>query len=378
MVTPVIVPKLGMTMEEATVIRWLKAEGDRVEKDEPLLEIMTEKVDMQVEAPASGVLRGIRVKPGDVVPVTQVIALILAEGEELPASIGLLAVPLPAAEAAGGASRAGTVGGAPPSLPAEALARATGEVVPAVPAARRLAHEAGIDLRTIVGSGPAGRITEADVARALPDRAAARRRTMAGRMAQSTREIPHVYLFRSVDMTGAAAARGEASYTAVVVWAAARALRSHPLMRATLDGEMVVVRGAVHIAVAVDTPAGLVVPVVRDADRMELPALHREIERLASRARDDALTLDDVTGATFTVSNLGMFGVDAFTALINPPQSAILAVGGVSQRPWAVGEAVMVRPVCDLVLGIDHRVADGAAGARFLHDLCRALAAMAP
>ncbi|MGQ0568495.1 MAG: dihydrolipoamide acetyltransferase family protein [Armatimonadota bacterium] len=353
-------PKLGMTMEEGTVLRWLKAEGDRVKKDEPILEIMTEKVDMLVEAPATGVLRGIRVKEGEVVPVTQVIAHILAEGEALTAE-----------------------------------ASPAGQVVPAVPAARRLAREAGIDLRRIAGSGPGGRITETDVRAAIARpgapahqeeqaavitasaaRETERRRVIARRTAQSAREIPHIYLLRPVDMTAVAAVRGEASYTAAVVAAAARALRTHPALRASLDGDAIVVHDAVHIGVAVDTPAGLVVPVVRDPDKKDLLTLHHEIDRLAGRARDDDLSLDDVAGATFTISNLGMFGVHAFTALINPPQSAILAVGAVAPRPWAVGEAVMVRPVCDLVLGVDHRIADGAAGARFLDDVCRRLAVM--
>jgi len=354
MATPVIVPKFGMTMEEATILRWFKGEGDRVEKDEPLLEITTEKVDMQVDAPASGFLRRIAAQPGDVVPVTRVIAYIVAAGEEAP------------------------------SL--EAATNAAGETVAAVPTARRLARDAGLDLKTIHGSGPGGRITESDVrvaiARSTPSQAPKgtpmpeRRRVIARRMVQSARDIPHVHLLRTVDMMQVASARGAATYTAVIVWAVARALRAHPLMRASLDGDAVIVHEAVHVGVAVDAPSGLVVPVVHDADAKDLTALDREIERLSGRAREDALTLDEVTGATFTVSNLGMFGVDAFTALINPPQSAILSIGAVSQRPRAVGDTVAVRLVCDLVLGLDHRITDGAAGARFLDEVCRRLAAV--
>ena len=268
----------------------------------------------------------------------------------------------------------------------------------ATPVARRLAREAGLDLSALRGTGPAGRVIEADVRAAIgaadvSQRAAAaedalgptvassplagRRRTIAQRMAQSAREIPHIYLTREIEMSAARGARRGASYTAVIVWAASRALRAHPELRASLEGETVVVHEAVHVGVAADTPTGLIVPVVRDADRKDLPVIDEEIDALVRRAREDTLTLDDVSGATFTVSNLGMWGVDEFTALINPPQAAILAVGAVRLRPWVVGgDALTVRPVCRVTLAVDHRIADGAAGARFLDELSRRLAAI--
>jgi pyruvate dehydrogenase E2 component (dihydrolipoamide acetyltransferase) len=219
-------------------------------------------------------------------------------------------------------------------------------------------------------------VTEADVRAAGPPQPAGlegRRAVIARRVAQSAREIPHIHLTRSVDMTAAAAARGEASFTAVVVWAAARALRAHPAMRAWFQGGVVTVGEEVHVGVAVDAQEGLIVPVVRHADRKDLGTLHVEIDALARRARDNTLTLPEVTGAVFTVSNLGMWGIDAFTSLINPPQTAILSVGAVHRRPWVVGDDVVARPVCALTLAVDHRVADGAAGARYLDDVCREL-----
>lgn len=382
MATPVILPKFSMTMEEGTILRWLKREGEPVTQGEPLAEVMTEKVDMEVEAPASGFLRGIRAQPGDVVPATQVIAYIVGPGEDVPAGPLEAAGPPETARPGRDLAEAGPKGPPP---------------VAATPVARRLAREAGLDLAAVVGTGPAGRITEADVRAALARRGApppppgpaagpvaverrmplaGRRRTVARRTEQSAREIPHVYLVRAADMSAARAVRGEASYTAVAVYAAARALRTHPLMRAALDGDAIVVYEASHIGVAVDTPEGLIVPVVRDADRKDLLAIHQEIEALARRARDRTLSVAEVSGATFTVSNLGMFGLDQFTSLVNPPQSAILSVGAVRPRPWAVGDALAVRPVCYLTLAVDHRVADGAEGARFLEDLCRQLETM--
>lgn len=386
MPTPVILPKFDMTMEQGVIARWLRAEGDRVERGEPILEVETEKVTMEVEAPASGILAGIRARPGQAVPVAQVIAYIVQPGEEVQAP--------PAEET----TAAATAVGAPTAgAPAAGGAKAGAPAVAAAPAVRRLASELGVDLTRVAGSGPGGRVTEADVRAAAaaataptghpgaagpgalapaPVALEGRRGAIARRMAQSAREIPHIYLTRYVDMTAAAAARGGASFTAVVVWAVSRALRAHPLMRAWFQQGAVVTSEAIHIGVAMDAPEGLIVPVVHHADRLDLPALHAGIEVLARRARDNVLTLPEVTGATFTVSNLGMWGVDAFTSLINPPQAAILSVGAVRPRPWVVGDAIVARPVCELTLAVDHRVTDGAGGARFLRDLCERLETM--
>src|SRR5579872_1146746 len=371
MATPVILPKFSMTMEEGTILRWLKEEGAAVAQGEPIAEVMTEKVNMELEAPASGRLGGIRAAPGDTVATTTVIAYILGDGES-PPEAPPAAPPRPGEAGPASSPRAvaaGPTGTSPGGRPGEAT-----------PVARRLARDAGLDLSAITGTGPAGRVTEADVRAALAARArpsgvglSARRRTIAQRMLRSAREIPHVYLTRAVDMSAAAAARGATSYTAVIVWAAARVLGGHPRMRASFDGETVAVHDAIDIGIAVDTSDGLIVPVIRDASHKDPAVIHREIEALATRARAGELGMTEIHDAVFTVSNLGMLGVDTFTALINPPQSAILAVGAVRLRPWVVDGVVAVRPVCELTVAVDHRIADGADGARFLDDLCSRL-----
>lgn len=354
MARPVILPKFDMLMEQATVVRWLRKEGEAVREGEPLVEVMTDKVNMEVEAPASGILVSIRARPGDVVPVTAVMAYVVQPGEAVPEKV----VGERTGPAAGGTPEPGWRVGPP---------------VAATPVARRIAKEFGIDLSVVRGTGPGGRITEADVRAALearrdPSVVAERRRLVSERMVQSAREIPQVYLTRAVDLSVAARARGDASYTAVMVWAASRALREHPRLRAAPDGS---VAEAVHVGVAVDTQEGVVVPVVHDADRKPLSAVDAEVRQLTKRARDNQLNLEEVRGAVFTVSNLGMLGVDRFTSLVIPGQAAILSVGAVRLRPWVVGDAIALRPVCELTLGLDHRVADGADGARFLEDLVR-------
>lgn len=368
MATPVILPKFDMTMEEGTIARWLKQDGERVEIGEPLVEIVTDKVNMEVESPASGFLAGIRGAPGEVIPVTHVIAYIVQPGESVPSEAhGPKAVPEE--------GMAATTRGAP--------AASREAIVPIAPGVRRLAEESGVDLTMIAGTGPVGRITESDVRAAIAQQQGAqgtvlagRRRTIAHRMAQSAREIPHIYLTRAMEMSSAAASRGDASYTAVVVWAAGRALKVHPLLRSSLEADVITVHEGIHIGVAVDTDDGVIVPVVKDAQQKTPEALHQEIEALSQRAREGILTREEVVGGVFTVSNLGMFNLDHFTTLIFPPQVALLAVGAVRPRPWVVGDRVVVRPVCHMTLALDHRVADGAEGSRFLADIARWLEEM--
>lgn len=380
MATPVILPKFSVTMEEGTLLRWLKAEGEPVREGEPIAEIMTEKVNMEVEAPVAGVLLKHLARPDEAVPIAHVIAYIGSAGERVPEGVGARdAVPSGPAESVPGFDGRSPVQ-APPSS----------GTVAATPIARRLAREMGVDLGTVRGTGPGGRITEADVgaAAATPrasvpspapteqprKRFAGRRRVIAERVARSAREIPHIHLTREIEMAGVGAARGSASYTAVFVWAAAQALRVHPTLRAQLDGDAIVVHDTIHIGVAVDTPEGLIVPVVRDADRLDLAAIGRTVDALVGRARAGTLSLDDVSGATFTVTNLGIWGVDEFTALINPPESAILTIGTIRMRPWVVGpDAIAIRPICRVTLALDHRIADGRAGADFLATLSRHL-----
>ena len=382
MAIPVIMPKTGMTQETGTVIKWLFNEGDPVEKGEPLLEVLTDKVNLQVEAPASGVLRNIKAFPNDVVPVAQVIAYIAEPGEEI---VEDLAPPV--------AVRATPAKGGPEvrvgSFPSVARAKGSSPLgVAATPLARRLAQEGELDLIHVPGTGPDGVITKADIlhaarraavpAAALPTVSRTipllgRRKVIAERMQQSAQEAPHIALTVQVDMSTADASRRGASYTALLVYVVARALRKHLLLNSTLRNDQIVVLEDVNFGVAVATDEGLIAPVVKQADTKTLEAIDVEIKDLSRRAREGALAPDDVTGGTFTLSNLGMFGVTEFRAIINPPQAAILAVGSTVKRAVVVGDEVVVRPMMNITVSADHRILDGVAVANFMSDVKAAL-----
>ncbi|KPL22504.1 MAG: hypothetical protein AMJ93_07045, partial [Anaerolineae bacterium SM23_84] len=298
-------PKTGMTQETSTIVEWLVKEGEYVEKGQPLLEVMTDKVNMEVEAPASGILTNIKAAPNDVVPVTQVIAYIAEPGEEIIEQVAAEAVPVreepaPTEEPA-----------APAPMPA-AAPRTPGRVR-ATPMARRLAKEHMLDLGIITGTGPGGAITKADVLEAAqrgPEPTApvppatrtvplvGRRRIIAERMQQSARQAPHIALTIEVDTSAAQAARGDASYTAMLIHAVARVLRKHPLLNSTLRGDQIVLLSEINIGVAVAAEDGLIVPVVKQADSKSLHEIDAELKELTQRARAGDLTLDDVTGGT--------------------------------------------------------------------------------
>lgn len=436
MAKPVIMPKLGFTQESAQIVQWLKAAGDTVEKGDPILEVTTDKVNMEVEAPVSGVLDGLRYKAGDTVPVTEVIAFIRAAGEPAMGAAASTSVAAGEPTKGTGAGASAAAGHTPArATPIAAnLAQAAAldlEQVPgtgaggrvtrrdvekylaaqtsigkvrAAPAARRAAKELGVDLAQVKGSGPQGRVQSADVrtaaaatqpapnaavqAAAMPQTGVAQtiplsgiRRTIAQRMQQSAREAPHITLEADIDVTAAEALRARAnallgkdqariSLTAVIARACGWALKRNPMLNSRLAGEQIHVLDSVNIGIAVALDAGLIVPVVRAADRKGLAAIAAEISGLAARAREGRLRPDDVSDGTFSISNLGMFGVDRFTAIINPPESAILAVGRVTRRivPDAEGRAV-VQPTMTVTLSADHRVVDGATAGRFLGDV---------
>jgi pyruvate dehydrogenase E2 component (dihydrolipoamide acetyltransferase) len=421
MPVPVIMPKFEMAQESGKVLRWLKQEGEAVTKGEAILEVETDKVAMEVEAPASGTLVGIRVGPGAVVPIGQPIAYILLPGEVW--------------EGAPGASPAASPAGAPRATPvAERIAQAHGvdlSAVPgtgpggrvtkadveaflaqraaegkvkAAPAARRLARELGVDLQQVEGTGPGGRIQSEDVRRAAealragvspealeaPARPAIRRRVplagmrriIAERMSRSVREAPQFTVSIDVEMGRAMAIVEDlaawtereggprVTLTALLVKACAWALRRHPALNATLEGEEILEWEDVNIGVAVAVPEGLVVPVIPEADRRGVWEIARMLEEKVGRAREGRLRPEDVQGGTFTLSNLGMYGIDRFTAILNPPQAGILAVGRVAKRPVVgEGDEVVVRPVATLTLTADHRVIDGAQAAQFMETL---------
>jgi len=425
MPVPVINPKLEMAQEAATVVEWLKREGERVEKGEPLLTVETDKVTVEVESPASGVLAGVRAVPGQVVPVTEVIAYILQPGEELSESasqqIGRLAdlpLPLSSAPATPVAQRLAAAAGVDLSavqgtglrgrvtkVDVMAAAEPPPGKVRATPAARRSAREQEVDLQTIAGSGPRGRVQAADVAtvaltpgpspqigrgETVVVPLAGMRRTIAERMTASYREAPHITFTVRVDMSGFERVRAQfnaraeaagvprASVTALIVKAVAWALKRHPYLNSTLRGEEIHLLPEVNVGVAVALEEGLIVPVVREADRKGVAEITAGVHDLTVRAREGQLGPADVAGGTFTVSNLGPFGIEQFTAIINPPQAAILAVGATQPEPVVDEEGqVVVRPVMRMTLSADHRVVDGAIAARFLADLREALEAPA-
>jgi pyruvate dehydrogenase E2 component (dihydrolipoamide acetyltransferase) len=378
-VTRVIIPKLGLTMDEGRLIAWHKKEGDRVAEGEVLFEVETDKAAMEVPATTSGFVRRLLARPDDVVPVATVVAIITSTPDE----------PLDgAADAAWPSSAARTP--RPPTSPQpldqSAPGSSSGDRVIASPAARKRAQELGVDLGTVTASKPP-RISIEDVEAAAVGSAAPAsagetriplsrmRRAIATAMSRSTREAPQFSIERDVDMTAANVRRklAGASYTDVVVSAAARALAAHPRLRSRFDGDAIVEQPKAHVGLAVAVTDGLLVPVIRDADTKDLATLARERERLEEGAHAGRLTSDALSGAVFSVSNLGSLGVDRFTALVNPPEAAILAMGRVRDRVVARAGTVEVRPVVTLTLSVDHRVADGADAARFLDDVATRL-----
>jgi pyruvate dehydrogenase E2 component (dihydrolipoamide acetyltransferase) len=465
MAKEVIMPKFGFTQETAEVLAWLKNEGDHVDVGDPIMEVSTDKVSMEVEAPVSGILAGFRYQQGDVVPVTEIVCWILAPGETLPSGMTVPSV----------GAQIGTTHGSSPT--ADPVANDAG----ASPLALRMAQEAGADIRQITGTGPRGRVTQRDVeaylqtnrvgatygsplqstkpnaspaarrvaeqygvalelvrgtgvggriqtadveayvaslkaataaaepAPRLPSLPAplpqgegsaiaassgdgiarripfnSMRRIIARNLQKSVQEAPHIYFQVEVDMSesnalvayaNANAPEGvKVTLTALITRAVAWTLRRHPLINSHLNGEEILVMANVNIGIAVALEEGLIVPVVPDADRKGIYDLAAEIRALGQAAQAGKLSLEQIQGATFTVSNLGMFGVDRFTAIINPPQVGILAVGRTRKQfvPDDDDQPVL-RPMTTITLSVDHRAIDGAVAARFISDLAQAL-----
>jgi pyruvate dehydrogenase E2 component (dihydrolipoamide acetyltransferase) len=365
MPTDVIMPALGMAQETGKVLRWLKSEGDAVEQGAPIMEIETDKVTVDIEAPATGTLAGLRVPEGAEVPIGGVVAVILAVGEETPPE---------------------TTAAVEPTAQASSLVQETrgprraGRRPLASPKARRLAAERGVDVAALAGSGPRGAVLATDVesARAMPLEVGAIWRRMAERTTQSWQTAPHFYLLREVDASRLeawrASTRKRAGYervthTDLLVKLAAAALREHPHVNGHWREGGIVAAEEVNIGIAVAVDDGLVVPVVHGADRLELREIAASREELVQAARTGKLRPQDLGGGTFTISNLGMYGVDAFSAVLNGPQAAILAVGRIADRVAAIDRAPEVRPMCTLTVSFDHRVVDGARAARFLETL---------
>jgi len=433
MAIQIIMPKLGMTMSEGKLVKWLKDDGVEVKQGEPVVVVMSKKITYEIEAPADGIVRHIA-HAKDTRNIGELIGFITAPGEEIPEveaaapAVAPAAVPV-AAEAPTPAAPAAVSIAAkveapreekliPSSPAARRLAKELGvdisRIVPsggriteadvqayheeqsrivASPLARRMAEEEGLDLTQIQGTGPGGRITEEDVLRVLEGRgvpAAAppksipfigMRQAIAEQMVHSLQSMAQITMTTKVDVTELKSTREalrtrwdrKISYTDLLVKAVAVALNDHPLLGARLEGEEIVMPAEINIGVAVALEEGLIVPVVRHADRMTVLEIGDKIKDLAQRARENALSVDEVTGAVFTVTNLGTYGVDGFTPIINPPEVAILGVGRIIEEPALVNGQVTARSKMVLSLTIDHRIVDGAPGAAFLQTLAQLL-----
>lgn len=389
MSTDVIMPALGMAQETGRLVSWFKQEGDSVTKGEMLMEIETDKSVVEIEAPASGILANVMAATDDEIPVGQTIALILEKGEDAPQQAASTTVRPTEPEASVPEERA---------LEAKAPPKATtigleGGRTLASPAARRLAKEKGVDLASLQGTGPEGAVVVKDVlsvaASVAPsvDRATGgkeliqlsnMRRIIGERMTLSKQTAPHFYLNMDVAMTGVDKQRSARkqegallvpSINDFILWAVSQALSESPSMNAALTEHGVEQFSDVNIGVAVAIDDGLVVPVIRNADKLNLEELAQRSRELSDKAQRKKLTPLDYQGGTFTVSNLGMFGVDSFVAIINPPQCGILAVGQVAPRVVPHGEGIAIRAMMTMTLSADHRVVDGAIGARFLQKV---------
>ncbi|MCW3976783.1 MAG: 2-oxo acid dehydrogenase subunit E2 [Candidatus Bathyarchaeota archaeon] len=370
MVTKVVMPRLSLTMKEGTVIQWFKKEGDLVKKGDPLVEVLSEKVTYDVEAPASGVLRKVLETEGADVVVAGTLGIITEPGEPLPDIEAAVALPPQRIEEA-------------TLPPKEETARKVRERIPASPAAKRLAKEHDIDLASVKSSDPKGRIVEDDVRRYLVESAALAphvrevvpltgiRKTTAERVSLSARTAPHSTVTMEADMSNAVKLHEvkQVSYTGILVKAVAQALEEHRNLNSTLDGERIMIYEDINIGVAVAAENGLFVPVVHNANEKSLVQVTSALKELVEKVRDGRLAKEDVSGGTFTITNLGMYGVDMFIPIINPPEAAILGVGKTTEKPVIVDSEIRIRPMMCLSLSYDHRIVDGAPAAKFLQKV---------
>jgi pyruvate dehydrogenase E2 component (dihydrolipoamide acetyltransferase) len=403
MATEVKLPRLGQGMESGTIVRWLKAEGDSVKKREPLYELDTDKVTQEVESDLDGILLKILVQEGEV-EVGSTIAMI-ENGDSSSATVDAPAAeaetPEPVAAEDSAASSDGTAAAEPAptkeAAPVAADAKTAGGRIKASPLARRIARERGVDLAALAGTGPDGRIVAEDVENAPVGGAApaapaaapeadveivtmtGTRRTIARRLTEAW-SAPVFQLGVSIDMTEALHLRGQMverlgegdvkpTVNDLLTRFVGVALVRHRAINATFSGDEIHRHASAHVGLAVAAPNGLVVPVIRNVDRSSVQEIARARAELVGRARDGKLTRDDMEGGTFTISNLGMFGVEQFVAVLNPPQVAILAVGAVKPTPIVVDGEVDVAPIMYVTLTCDHRAIDGADGAEFLRTL---------
>jgi Pyruvate/2-oxoglutarate dehydrogenase complex, dihydrolipoamide acyltransferase (E2) component, and related enzymes len=375
MATPIVMPKLGLSMKTGTMGKWLKKEGDSVKKGEALVEVMTDKITNKVESPADGTLLKIVAVKGNKLPVGGLLGVLGEAGEDISAIL-----------AAGPATDAAPAAAAP----------AAGGKVKISPAARKMAEDNGIDYSRVTGTGPEGRITKEDIEKAIEngvgpadDRPTIKvepyegmRKAIGENMAASWTANAKVTQHVSVDMSGILALRktlnegvkdkDKISVTALLTKAVARAIEINPVVNMTLDGDEVKTLKDINIGMAVAVPAGLIVPVVRNANGKKLAEVNTEIADLAKRGRKNKLEPDEMNGATFTITNLGGYGsVDYFTPIINPPECAILGIGRTIEAPVVVKGEIVIRPMMGLSLSFDHRILDGAPAAEWLSVLIK-------
>jgi pyruvate dehydrogenase E2 component (dihydrolipoyllysine-residue acetyltransferase) len=427
MATKVIMPKLSPTMEEGQIARWLKKEGDKVSMGEPLAEIDTDKATMEMQALANGVLRKILVKEGESAPLGHLIGIVGEPDEDISALLNEAASkeqPPPSDEQ----SKPSADTQKEPAQPATPPPTAT-ETAPSPPSgngaagrlivsplAARMAAEAGIDLRSLRGSGPGGRIIKKDIEQAMSRQPAAApagkaslrviegrapqqsiiagaspyrdeavseiRKTIAKRLVTSLGPVPHFFLTTEIEMDRAAEMRRginaldpdlKISINDIIIKVVAAALMQHPEVNASFQDKYIRYYERADIGVAVAIEEGLITPVVRSADQKSLSQIASEVRELAERARTRKLKPEEYTGASFSVSNLGMFGIDEFTAIINPPEGAILAVGAMSPKPVVRDNEIVIRQIMRVTMSCDHRIIDGATGAQFLQTFKKIL-----
>jgi pyruvate dehydrogenase E2 component (dihydrolipoamide acetyltransferase) len=382
MATTIIMPKLGLTMTEGTIEKWLKQEGDRVEKGEPLVEIITEKINFQYESPASGILRKILHHEGETVAVTTPIAILAEEGEAV-AEVAMVTPEVPVE--------------VPVPVAVQKESKGPTKRIFVSPIARRMAQEKGIDLSSVKGSGPMGRIVKMDVLKAagkgvLPamPRPSEKliplkgiRRIIAKRMTESFQNVPHFYLSLEIDMTSCLALHEQLreeverrtqlrlTLTDLLVKITSSALRDHPIINSRIEGDQIHLIEEINIGVAIAFENGLIVPVIHHADQKSLTEIASALRDLTHKAKEGKLSLEEVGGGTFTLSNMGMLGIDKFNAIINPPECSILGVGRTVEKPVFHGGEIKVRPMAWFSLSSDHRIVDGATAALFLNQIKR-------
>lgn len=404
MATNVVLPALGFDMTSGAVARWLKKEGDPVKQGEAIAEVDTEKATVEIQAFASGTLQKILVQPGQNVPVGTTIGIIAGAGETVRAPGTAPTTPTEAMQSPSTSppllrGDKGGIASAPKSS-AVPTSSSADNWIKASPVARRMAEAEGVSLADIAGSGPGGRIVEKDIRAFLDQKTRTRptvsapsaapkpgetlelsriRQTIARRMAESKTTAPHFYVTFDINMSNAMQVREQLNNLAaedekisvndIVVAAVARTLVKWRVFNASYRGDKLEIHSDINIGIAVARDDGLITAVLHDADKKPLKELARESRALVERTRSNKMRSEDLSGSTFTVSNLGMFGVDEFSAIINPPEAAILAVAAVRKTPIVVADEVRIGQMMKATISVDHRVADGAQAARFMQEL---------